>query len=260
MKNIFILSVVLMLALSALCQTPTNPVAAVNPNSASLPAAIRSLSSDMFSDLRNSASISESEWLQLQGDLDYALAGGAACAEDTFSSIARTKDAAFRALSLKAEYYKKYRDFHAADFKRFSQIAAGRMALRQDIESTLANAQQQASDVQRRRMQLQAASRDSGKSAEESVKVLDQMVIEFGTKAENTRAALKRWDDAQGYTAESRRLAAEAEDAVRRLQEVLESESLLWQSYYDAYEARQHLSCQRTRQESMRPFANRRPE
>jgi hypothetical protein len=61
--------------------------------------------------------------------------------------------------------------------------------------------------VQRRRTELQAAARTSGKSAEDSVKILDQMVEQFGAKAENASAALKRWDDAQGYTTESRRLA-----------------------------------------------------
>jgi chromosome segregation ATPase len=268
MKYFAIFVIVLLALTSAFSQSNTSnggygTAAATGDNSGQDAAESRETapqSADLFASSRNAAASAENEWLRLHSELDYLLASAASCSEEGLSVITRVRGAALRSLSLKADYYKKYRDYHSADYKRFSQIAANRASLRQDIENTLSSAERQVADVQRRKMELQASARNSNRSADNAVKVLEQMQTDFNTRMENARQALKHWDDAQNYTSESRKLAAEAEEAVRRLQEVLESESFLWQSYYDAAEARFHLNCQTARRDSLRPFPNRRPE
>lgn len=197
------------------------------------------VSRDPFAADRAQAADAERAWLAVQERLDSDVDGADPCV-DAGRLITAAKDAAFRALTLKADYYRKHLEHQKNNSGTLANISADRAGLRQEIDRDLRAADRLQADLEQRRRQLPNEPGNPG--SEKAVRSLNQLLSNTSARIENLRTALQRWDEAEDYTRQARELVREREEVVRQAQLLLSSESLLWQSFYDARIHRQRLT------------------
>lgn len=205
------------------------------------PAAVRA-GNDPYRELHEKAQAAENIWLPMQDRLEDDLLQADPCttAKDL---IQRSKDAAFEALTCKISYYKAHLDHQQDNYARYAKISADRGSLRREIEQDLRTAERMLADLRARRQRLAASGESSGVAVQRAAEPLDRLILTTTTRVENLRLALVRWNEGEDYTRQARELAQSRENALKAVQELITSESMLWQAYYEAREARRAFNC-----------------
>jgi chromosome segregation ATPase len=223
---------------------------ATSPSAVAAPAASR----DPYMEERKQAGEAERAWMALEERLGSDLASADPC-QEVEKVIRAAKDAAFKALSLKAEYYRKHLEHHQNTSASLAKVSADRAGLRQEIERDLRAAERMQTEIEQRRQNLATGERsDAGLNSAQ--RALNQLLNNTAARVENLRAALLRWNEAEDYTRQARELAHERAEAVRQAQLLLLSENSLWDSYYDSRLARHQLTYLQECEE-FTPFATR---
>jgi hypothetical protein len=214
---------------------------------------------DLFRDARAEADAAERAWLTVQERFEDDLVRLDVCSDEATQLVHKTRDGAYRALTLKADYYQKHRQHHRDNYDTYQKLSADRVTMRKEIEGDLRIAQRLLADLQERRRRLQESEQTAGIEAKRATDALEQLTQNTNGRVENLRSALLRLDEGQDYLRKATDLARRQEAAIVAAHDLLASESSLWQAYYDARGLRRVLNCDQARADSWEQFKSVRP-
>lgn len=214
---------------------------------------------DPYCNLWREVQQKDAEWRQIDEGLEMSLARLTPCSPETLDALQQVKQAMSQSFAKQGEYYRKWRELAQGDGQLFARLLAERGSLRTEIETSMAQVERQLADLEKRKVALAQAIQGSGAETDgKEMRALNALIESSRERVENLYGALRRWEEAERYNVQSMRNLQELEERIDLMQHLLLSESLHWQSYYEAREARVRLQCVNDR-EPQRPIRRRPP-
>jgi predicted nucleic acid-binding Zn-ribbon protein len=206
----------------------------------------KTFDTDRFADDRKRAEEGEKRWRAANDSLKSRLAALSPCSPDRLQAIHQTQDLAFEAITLRAEYNKKWLDSQGEQARLDDKFIADLITLRRELERMASAAEESLKDLERRKAELKESAKSSGVSVEDAVSHLDELLKSARGRLETLRLSFAHVDEAERDRTTSRGIAQFLSELIEQAQSLKQAESGLWQSYYDALAARAGLDCDRT--------------
>ena len=195
---------------------------------------------DAFCAELNRADALQAIWMDADHHLEKLGSFSDHCNLALLKAVRRARSAARDSFLAYAGYYRKWADSARDQSLLLAGVAAQHAALRRNIESLLAAAEREYTELAGKR---DALGKNVGVSSAQELRSLNSLISISAQRVENYRKARDSWHEAEASSDAGKKAELNMGTQAVSFLRLSESERILWDAYYEGRELRPRLAC-----------------